>query len=123
MDLFTNIDLMNRALDATILKKSVISENISNVDTPNYKRKDVSFETILQKEINANKSISNLDLDKIQPEVYVDETAASYRMDGNNVDIDVEMAEEAKVYARYNALITRVNAQLNRFTTVLQNIK
>ncbi|WP_278287146.1 hypothetical protein [Cellulosilyticum ruminicola] len=44
-------------------------------------------------------------------------------MDNNNVDIDVEMAEEAKVYARYNALITRVNAQLNRFTTVLQNIK
>lgn len=47
MDLFANIDLMNRALDATLLKKSVISENISNVDTPNYKRKDVSFETIL----------------------------------------------------------------------------
>lgn len=123
MDLFTNIDLMNRALDATLLKKNVISENISNVDTPNYKRKDVSFETILQKEVNANKSILNLDLDKIQPEVYIDQTASSYRMDGNNVDIDVEMAEEAKVYARYNALITRVNAQLNRFTTVLQNIK
>lgn len=123
MDLFANIDLMNRALDATILKKNAISENISNVDTPNYKRKDVSFETILQKEISANKSISNLDLDKIQPKVYVDEASSSYRMDGNNVDIDVEMAEEAKVYARYNALITRVNAQLNRFTTVLQNIK
>nr|WP_302595177.1 flagellar basal body rod protein FlgB [uncultured Cellulosilyticum sp.] len=123
MDLFANIDLMNRALDATLLKKSVISENISNVDTPNYKRKDVSFETILQKEVNANKNISNLDLNKIEPKVYVDEKSSSYRMDGNNVDIDVEMAEEAKVYARYNALITRVNAQLNRFTTVLQNIK
>ena len=93
------------------------------MDTPNYKRKDVSFETILQKEVNANKNISNLDLNKIEPKVYVDEKSSSYRMDGNNVDIDVEMAEEAKVYARYNALITRVNAQLNRFTTVLQNIK
>lgn len=123
MDLFANIDLMNRALDATLLKKSVISQNISNVDTPNYKRKDVSFETILQKEVNANRSISNLDLDKLEPKIYVDEKSSSYRMDGNNVDIDVEMAEEAKVYARYNALITRVNAQLNRFTTVLQNIK
>ncbi len=123
MDLFNNIDLMNRALDATLLRKNIISQNISNVDTPNYKRKDVSFETILLKEINTNKGISNLDLDKIQPKVYVDNTSSSYRMDGNNVDIDVEMAEEAKVYARYNALITRVNAQLNRFTTVLQNIK
>lgn len=123
MDLFANIDLVNRALDATLLKKNVISENISNVDTPNYKRKDVIFETILQKEINSKKNVLGLDLSKIQPEVYVDEASSSYRMDGNNVDIDVEMAEEAKVYARYNALITRVNAQLNRFTTVLQNIK
>lgn len=123
MDLFANIDLVNKALDATLIKKNVISENISNVDTPNYKRKDVNFESILQKEINNKKNILDLDLSKIQPEVYVDQASSNYRMDGNNVDIDVEMAEEAKVYARYSALITRVNAQLNRFTTVLQNIK
>lgn len=123
MDLFANIDLLNRALDAALVKKNVISENISNVDTPNYKRKNVSFETILQKEIKNKKSILNVDFNNIQPKVYVDEASSRYRMDNNNVDIDVEMAEEAKVYARYNALITRVNAQLNRFTTVLQNIK
>lgn len=123
MDLFANIDLVNKALDATLIRKNVISENISNVDTPNYKRKDVSFETILQKEINTKRNILDLDLSKIQPEIYIDKTSSNYRMDGNNVDIDVEMAEEAKVYARYSALITRVNAQLNRFTTVLQNIK
>lgn len=83
----------------------------------------MSFETILQKEIKNKKSILNVDFNNIQPKVYVDEASSRYRMDNNNVDIDVEMAEEAKVYARYNALITRVNAQLNRFTTVLQNIK
>ena len=123
MSWFANIDLMNKALDATLLKKSVISENISNVDTPNYKRKDVNFESILQKELDIHKSAQNLDLNKIEPQVYIDEATSAYRMDGNNVDIDVEMAEEAKIYARYNALITRVNAQLNRFTTVLQNIR
>ena len=125
MSLFANIDLMNKALDATLLRKNVISDNISNVDTPNYKRKDVSFESILQKELNAAEdyNIRNIDLDKVEAQVYVDQSNSAYRMDGNNVDIDVEMVEEAKVYARYNALITRVNAQLNRFTTVLQNIK
>ena len=123
MSWFANIDLMNKALDATLLKKSVISENISNVDTQNYKRKDVNFESILQKELDIHKSAQNLDLNKIEPQVYIDEATSAYRMDGNNVDIDVEMAEEAKIYARYNALITRVNAQLNRFTTVLQNIR
>ncbi|WP_083461185.1 flagellar basal body rod protein FlgB [Cellulosilyticum ruminicola] len=67
MDLFANIDLLNRALDAALVKKNVISENISNVDTPNYKRKNVSFETILQKEIKNKKSILNVDFNNIQP--------------------------------------------------------
>lgn len=116
--MFEQINLMNRALDATLLRKNVISENISNVDTPNYKRKDVKFETLLAKALD-----KNIDVNQVQPEVYTDRSNASYRLDGNNIDIDIEMAEEAKVYARYNALITRVNAQLGRFTTVLQNIK
>lgn len=120
--MFSNIDIMNKALDAAVLRKNVISENISNVDTPNYKRKDVAFETLLMKEINKN-GASNINLSEIEPTVYTDRANTSYRTDGNNVDIDTEMAEEAKVYARYSALVQRVNAQLNRFNTVLQNLK
>lgn len=122
MNIFSDIDLMNQAISATMLRKSVISQNISNVDTPGYKRKDVAFESILQKEIKRIDG-SELNIQGIEPEIYIDYSNASYRLDGNNVDIDVEMAEEAKVSARYNALITRVNGQLGRFSTILQNLK
>ncbi len=122
MNIFSNIDLTNKAINAALVKKNVISENISNVDTPGYKRKDVEFESILSKELSKT-TVSELDLDQVEPRIYTQYQNSSYRMDGNNVDIDVEMAEEAKISSRYNALITRVNAQLGRFTTVLQNLK
>lgn len=122
MNIFSDIDLMNQAISATMLRKSVISQNISNVDTPGYKRKDVAFESILKKKIQKLDG-SELNIRDIEPEIYIDYSNSSYRLDGNNVDIDVEMAEEAKVSARYNALITRVNGQLGRFSTILQNLK
>lgn len=122
MNIFSDIDLMNKAINATMLRKSVISQNISNIDTPGYKRKDVEFETILEKELRY-KNGTELNLTEIEPKIYIDHSNSAYRLDGNNVDVDVEMAEEAKVSARYNALITRVNSQLGRFSTILQNLK
>ena len=38
MDIFTSVNLVNKAIDATLIRKELISQNISNVDTPNYKR-------------------------------------------------------------------------------------
>ena len=37
MDIFANINLVNKAIDATLTRKELISQNISNVDTPHYK--------------------------------------------------------------------------------------
>ncbi len=122
MDLFSNIDIMNKALDAAILKHDVISNNISNADTPGYKRQDVAFESLLLKEINKN-GIKSINEERITPAVYEDKKNYSYRMDENNVDIDTEMAEEAKVVARYNVLTVRATAQLSRFKTILQTLR
>lgn len=122
LDLFNNINIMNKALDATMLKYTVISDNISNVDTPGYKRKDVAFENLLEKELS-KKSIAQIDSSNIEPIVYIDKKNYSYRLDGNNVDIDIEMAEAAKVKLRYDTLIARASSQLSRFKTILQTLK
>lgn len=122
MELFGNIDVMNKVLDAAMLKYSVISDNISNQDTPGYKRKDVAFEVFLEKEID-KKGINNISIDKINPQIYIDKQNYAYRMDGNNVDIDMEMSEAAKVKLRYDTLIERTSAQLSRFKTILQTIR
>lgn len=122
MDIFANANLVNKAIDATLTRKALISQNISNVDTPNYKRQDIDFEAVLAKEIKS-KGISNIDLNQLNASIYTDKQTASYRMDGNNVDIEVERSEETKVELRYNTLVTRITAQLNRFQTTLQNLK
>ena len=122
MNIFSNVDLVNKAIDASLLRKQLIGQNISNVDTPNYKRKDIDFESVLLKEIQ-NRGIKNIDLNQLNAEIYTDHARSSYRMDGNNVDIEVERSEEAKVELRYNALVSRITDQLGRMKTILQNLK
>ncbi len=122
MNIFNDIDLTAKAINASMIKKNVIAENISNVDTPGYKRKDVEFESMLVKKMEKD-NIDHREIRNIEPKIYVDNSSSAYRLDGNNVDIDIEMAQDAKVSARYEALITRVNSQLGRFKTVLQGIK
>lgn len=122
MDIFSTINLVNKAIDATVLRKELISQNISNVDTPNYKRQDIDFESILAKELK-NKNIEDINLDRLNVKSYTDKQMSAYRMDGNNVDIEIERSEETKVELRYNTLVTRMTAQLNRLETTLQNLK
>ena len=44
MDLFSGtISNLEKALNYSATKQKVISQNIANVDTPNYKAKDVTF--------------------------------------------------------------------------------
>ena len=122
MDIFSGVDFVNKAIDATLVRKELISQNISNVDTPNYKRKDINFEAVLLKELR-NNADKRIDLNRLNAEIYTDHRNTSYRMDGNNVDIEVERSEEAKVELRYNALVTRISSQLNRMQTILQNLR
>ena len=41
------ISQLERGLDFSALKGKVISQNIANVDTPNYKAKNVNFKEVL----------------------------------------------------------------------------
>lgn len=122
MNVFSDVNLVNKAINATVTRKNLITQNIANVDTPNYKRQDIDFESVLLKEVQ-EVGAKNVDLNNLNAEIYTDLQNSSYRMDGNNVDIEVERSEEAKVELRYNTLVTRITAQLNRMETILQNLK
>ena len=41
---FNYINVLDKAADAANTRNEILSNNIANVDTPNYKRKDVSFQ-------------------------------------------------------------------------------
>lgn len=94
-------NIIHKALDATWERNEVISQNIANVDTPGYKRKTVSFEEELREAVES-KDFKKSDVDRIEIKVTVENRNLSMRLDGNNVDIDSEMAALAKNTIQYN---------------------
>jgi flagellar basal-body rod protein FlgB len=133
MDLITSLttQVMGKALDGLSKRHTAIASNLANVDTPHYRRRDVSFEGALQHAIMESKGQMSGDggpasndspllmratnpahfsngqafssVDDIQPEITQTKNM-QYREDGNSVDIETEMTQLAKNTQRYVAL-------------------
>ena len=120
---FNYINVLQKSADASWYRNSILANNIANVSTPNYKRKDVQFETYLMTSLAGGDSldanVANVDLDALEPTTYVDESNLSYRLDGNNVDINTESSELAKNQLRYYALLDSMSQEFGRIKTVL----
>ncbi|NBI27355.1 flagellar basal body rod protein FlgB [Chengkuizengella marina] len=124
MELLVNqsFKLLERSLDASTLKQNVITNNISNVDTPFFKRSDVLFESLLQKEMNKNTKFEGTrthskhfvignEQSTIDPKVVRDDKSV-FNNNNNNVDIEYEMALLAENQLRYNLLIQQLNHEI-----------
>lgn len=126
-NIYNYVNILDKAADAANLRNELISNNIANVNTPGYKRKDINFESILQAELGGEKSLSdavanaNKDLTTLDPQVYTDNASLSYRLDGNNVDIATEEAYLAENQIKYQALIDLMNQEFSRYKTVLSS--
>lgn len=110
-----------RGLDVAWLRNNVISQNIANVDTPGYKRKVVQFEEFLSSEMKTGKisqGKSRFLSDGVR--IIEDPAESSYRSDGNNVDIENEMALLAANSLRYNTLIQRISGDFQKLKLVIR---
>lgn len=119
---------MGKLLDVKARRHDVILNNISNVDTPNFKRSDVSFEGKLRKALK-DKSIplnitnkkhfnNNKNFQDIKPEIYM-QRDRSYRNDNNNVDIDKEMVELSKNMISYNIISDQIQKNFKILQTAV----
>lgn len=123
---FNYINVLDKAADASWTRETLIANNIANADTPGYKRQDIDFQTALRNEIsrfqcsNLDKKIRDIDLSKLNPQVYTDSANYSYRLDGNNVDIDTEQVELASEQIKYQALTTSITSEFTRLQTVIK---
>ncbi len=99
----TNYDLLSRLLDVSSLRHRVISNNVANVNTPGYRELDVSFEDAFARAVAGGNSAAGL---KVEAGV-VEGPGGPERADGNNVDIDYEMARLNK-----NTLLYRAFSQI-----------
>ena len=110
-------NLIKNALDATELRQQMISSNISNVNTPDYKVNKVDFEKRLEKAYDGigmmKTNVRHIGIgrpDEIQA-VVTKRTNSIVKENGNNVDIDMEMTDEAATTIQYNALVAQLNAK------------
>ena len=121
---YNYINVLEKTCDASWTRNSLISNNIANVDTPNYKRKDLKFEEYLSSAVTLGSSldedIANVDLDTLTGTTYTDYGNVDYRLDGNNVDIDTESAELAKNQIKYYTMLDSVSQEFSRLKMVIQ---
>lgn len=123
---FNYINVLDKAADASWIRNEAISNNIANVDTPGYKRQDVNFEEQLRKAmknsryISIDERVANVDLERLNPITYRDHSTLSYRLDGNNVDIDTENVELASNQIRYQGLTDSISKHFEGLQLVMK---
>ncbi|MBR1700966.1 MAG: flagellar basal body rod protein FlgB [Lachnospiraceae bacterium] len=123
---FDYINVLDKAMDASWLRNEAIANNIANVDTPNYKRQDVAFEAELKKALGYNRyqsmddKVSNLTVRQLRPQVYTDYANFSYRLDGNNVDIENENVMMAENQLKYQGLRESINQEFQNLKAVIK---
>jgi flagellar basal-body rod protein FlgB len=147
MDLITSLttQVMTKAMDGLSKRHQAIASNLANVETPNYRRRDVNFEGALNNAIQTAKdggaksrqasndsamalkttreghiAIGQTDssVDSVEAEV-TESHDLKYRNDGNSVDVENEMAQLAKNTQRYVALSNMQSRNLKSLRAVI----
>ena len=126
----TNIPLLSKALTAYSMRQKSIADNIANVDTPGFRRSEVTFEEDLKKALEKRGvkgyitkekhiPIGRREIEKVKPKYIVpkDESLASGM---NNVNIDKEMAELAKNQIRYNGASILIGNIFSRLRSAIR---
>lgn len=117
------IALAQKSLDCLWKKQEVLSNNLANIDTPGYKRQQVSFEDEFKSRlIAADKTKSNTNMreaiDGTNYTVY--SRTDSARVDENSVNADVEETEMTRTWLHYNYLLQSITSDVKRLQTAIK---
>lgn len=124
----TGARVLERAMDVSMVRSELLQNNIANVNTPNFKRSDVDFaavfaETLAQNELPMNRTnarhFGGSSPGQPGPRVITD-TDTSSRYDGNNVDVEFEMAQIAENSIYFQSLSTLWKIEMNKVKMAIQ---
>lgn len=112
--------LLEKMLDVSSVKHKVIANNIANVNTPGYKKMDVSFADQLEKALNES-SVNKFDA--LQPKIVIskEDTSETVRNDGNNVDMDKEVSSLVKNTLSYNIYTQLLSKKFEGIKSAIEN--
>lgn len=124
-------DLLFNQLSFRSDKQKVISGNIANINTPNYKTKDLVFESELKKiddgkdlkmfTTNAKHINTSFDTPKTVQSNLIQVKGLSEQNDGNNVNLDTQMSEMSKNKVIFDALQSSIKKDSRLFRSVIES--
>ena len=115
MALFDLTDVaLERALAGAAQRQSLIANNLANASTPGFKRSDLDFQSTLADALGSGdeQAVASTSFAPT-----VDQSTGS--ADGNNVDLDAEMANLNENAATYQALAAIEKARLSMLQTAI----
>lgn len=122
-----------QALALRAQRQEVLSSNIANADTPNYKARDIDFKAAMQAAIEGTKRLPDTSL-KLTSARHIPAKAVShgptdllYRlpyqasMDGNTVDMDIERVQFADNTLHYQSTMQLISNRIRGLQTAIQD--
>ena len=111
-------------------RQKAISSNIANIDTPDYKTKDLKFVDQLKqsndelnlklKTTHSNHMSLNMDEKKSNFEMY-EVKGLVEQNDGNNVNLDTQMSEMSKNSVMFGAIQNSIKKDSTWFKTMIES--
>lgn len=115
-------NILERLISYTQKRHGVIASNIANSDTPDYKAKDIRFEDFLQGGGLPLMLTNEKDIDTVESgdaSVHLDRSVPW--KDGNNVEIDMEVAKMDENAMLYEAGIKMLGTEMAMYQTGLKS--
>jgi len=105
--------LLERYLDVTTMRQTLISTNIANVDTPGYHSRDVDFRGELQRAMNGEDTT-------VSSPFVLPVRGLIARPDGNNVSVDRESMLLAEVQLQFKAATALIRSQFAELSNAIR---
>jgi flagellar basal-body rod protein FlgB len=107
---------LEAGMQAAWLQQQVHTQNLANIETPNYKAKSVVFDQVLRRTMRRDGEGGSVLRARV-----VEDNSTEVRTDGNNVDADAESLELYKAYVHYSMLTDKIRSEIDNYNYVLNN--
>ncbi|MBP8626571.1 MAG: hypothetical protein KBE27_00730 [Syntrophorhabdaceae bacterium] len=97
-------DVIEKALNVRSFYHKIIAGNIANVETPNFKEKDINFHTELERQLSG---IDNFNV------IEKTENEGISSADGNTVNIEAQMVKLNENSMMYSALVQLITKRFS----------
>jgi len=129
------VDLLHRGLSVGVVRRAVIADNVANAEVPNFKRSTVNFESELRRAMDSQRTRPALELDRTNPMHFsnhrerdlrdvqirrVVDFASVYANNGNNVDMEQEMALSLQNEMTFMLLAQSIDFEFSQVSRVLR---